>query len=79
MVLLVEILKFYSIMSIIDRIKYVCAMFGLIMGILGPIDMVFNIGIIDFFMSSWIFLLAIPFWVIAHWIQEFFPLNSDGD
>lgn len=59
-------------MSPIAKIKYACAIQVATMIILGPIDMAMNfqLGIFNFFLSYWSFLLFIPYYFIAPYVRE---------
>ena len=62
------------------RISYVCGMLGVIMGLLGPIDVFFELGIIELFTKPVPFLsLLILLWLIAPWVNDILPFNNDDD
>lgn len=66
-------------MPIIKRIFYVCGMAGVTSGLVVPIDLAFNFGLFEFFVSPWVFLIAIPFWILAPWMSEIIPYDRDDD
>ena len=60
----------------IERAKYVCGLYAILMILLGPVDLIFNIGIIDFFLSPLSVLLFIPLWFFAGWLQDHLPFSN---
>lgn len=60
-------------MNIISRLKYICSMYFVVMVLGGPLDLFFNFGMIEFFTTSWSFMLFPFFWLLAPWLERLFP------
>jgi len=62
-------------MLFVLRLKYICGMYFIVMALAGPIDVVFDIGVIEFFTSWRGFILFPIFWFLAPLAERFVPFR----